>query len=234
MSRRAERADLLTTAQAARRAGVPPHIVKTWARLGLITNRGAGGKGSVAMWDPDEVRTAPDRRVNLRVGWRGRAMTEAERQANDNLARGIVPTVPHSLPYRALAWTCGKCGDLVSPTSIRRSEPRTMRGHRCDREYVRERRARDDLYRDALRARANAAYHARQQRTVDGAGNHGKEWTGPELEIAARLDLSTEQVAAILGRTAAGVMWARKQIQRDPRKARLAGIRSAVADKARP
>lgn len=73
-----------------------------------------------------------------------------------------------------------------------------------------------------------------QRETSEGARNHKKEWTGPELEIAARDDLSTREAAEKLGRTFRSVQTMRRKLKLDPRKARLAGLRSGVADKAAP
>jgi hypothetical protein len=57
---------------------------------------------------------------------------------------------------------------------------------------------------------------------LDQAINRGKEWTGPELEIATRPDLSTVQAARMLHRTREGVKWARSQLDsEDPRKRNL-------------
>lgn len=33
------------------------------------------------------------------------------------------------------------------------------------------------------------------------ARNHGKEWTGPELELISRKELSSSQLATMLGRS---------------------------------
>lgn len=42
-----------------------------------------------------------------------------------------------------------------------------------------------------------------------------EQWTGPELEIAARADLTAAQVAAMIGRTIAGVQTARNNMRKD-------------------
>jgi len=48
-----------------------------------------------------------------------------------------------------------------------------------------------------------------QARTARSAGHHGAEWTGPEIEIVLRPDLTAEEVAAMLGRTYNAVVTAR-------------------------
>lgn len=54
--------------------------------------------------------------------------------------------------------------------------------------------------------------------------NHGKEWTGPELELAADETRTIRQVAKTLGRTYDAVAHARRLLRTDPRKIKVAGI----------
>jgi hypothetical protein len=64
-----------------------------------------------------------------------------------------------------------------------------------------------------------------QAESLDGAKRHGREWTGPELEVAARKDLSAREVAKTLGRTFAAVNAVRKKLrEQDPRTVNLAGL----------
>lgn len=60
--------------------------------------------------------------------------------------------------------------------------------------------------------------------TVPGARNARKEWTGPELEVAARDDLSVTEIARRLGRTYAAVSVIRHKIRHDPKTINFAGI----------
>jgi hypothetical protein len=62
-----------------------------------------------------------------------------------------------------------------------------------------------------------------QAESVAGAANHGKEWTGPELEVLARDDLTAQQKALLLKRTNAAVKNMLRKLRVDPRKQRLAG-----------
>lgn len=72
--------------------------------------------------------------------------------------------------------------------------------------------------RDAKRVRsANAQSRSRAHR-------HGYEWTGPELEVAGRTDLTAKQAATILGRTIAAVNTARAKLKDHPREINLAGL----------
>jgi len=56
------------------------------------------------------------------------------------------------------------------------------------------------------------------------AHRHGQEWTGPELEIALRKDLSAQQAAILLGRTLSAVNAARYRTKHFPREIQLAGV----------
>lgn len=81
-----------------------------------------------------------------------------------------------------------------------------------------------EVCKTAAAARRRAEWQAAQAATLPTAVNNRKEWTGPELEIIARDDLSARQAALMLGRTAQGVKRARQRLREDPRKIRLAGI----------
>jgi|SRR5581483_4478948 len=58
---------------------------------------------------------------------------------------------------------------------------------------------------------------------VASAHRWGYQWTGPELEIASRSDLTAIQVAQMLGRTVSAVQNKRQQLRIDPRMINLAG-----------
>lgn len=60
--------------------------------------------------------------------------------------------------------------------------------------------------------------------TLETATNHYKQWTGPELEIAARADLTARQVAVMLGRTLKSVKGIRVKLRDDPRYRDTAGV----------
>lgn len=55
------------------------------------------------------------------------------------------------------------------------------------------------------------------------AVRHRQEWTGPELEIAVRDDLTAQEAALMLGRTRRAVSTVRKRCREDPRLIRLLG-----------
>jgi hypothetical protein len=70
----------------------------------------------------------------------------------------------------------------------------------------------------------NTSNHKIQRRTEETASRRGYEWTGPELEIAARPDLTAQQVALMLGRTLRGVRRMRDRLRNDPKIRHLAGV----------
>lgn len=64
--------------------------------------------------------------------------------------------------------------------------------------------------------------------TRQSARRHGYQWTGPELEIAARDDLSVKEAALMLGRSFYAVETARKKLRAgDPKTTWLAGLPKA-------
>jgi hypothetical protein len=70
----------------------------------------------------------------------------------------------------------------------------------------------------------------RQARTVESARNWGKEWTGPELEVLARGDLTRAQKALLLGRTYNAVANMLRRVCVDPRtEFLLLGVEGPVA-----
>ncbi len=60
-------------------------------------------------------------------------------------------------------------------------------------------------------------------RTRDRAEHYKQEWTGPELEIATRSDLTAAQAARMLGRTMHGVKRVRAKCRTEPRYMKLLG-----------
>lgn len=62
------------------------------------------------------------------------------------------------------------------------------------------------------------------EETRSKASNSRQRWTGPELQIALRRDLTQEQAAEMLGRSFLAVRSVRKKAKRDPRYQRLAGV----------
>lgn len=238
--RRAMERGLLTTSQAAEAMGVPIERIKTWKRLGLIHDHGGGGKGHPSLFDPKEVRTAPARRQNLRARgvcdedgctephwakgkcnkhYRARLLSEGRitptpstpsRNAETTLKRGGTVSPPVNSPYRVLARTCPSCGDLMTTPDhlIRKSSGRLPRCHGCSIATVR---------RNAQR---------RQAETLERATNHGKQWTGPEMEMVLRGDMSVQQLALALGRTRHAVRYIKRQLieKHDPRYVNVAGM----------
>lgn len=81
--------------------------------------------------------------------------------------------------------------------------------------YQRERAARDA--RDAELSLRN------YRETLRTAERNGQQWTGPELEIATRSDISVKDAAEMLGRTFYAVQRMRVLCKADPRKTALLG-----------
>lgn len=80
-------------------------------------------------------------------------------------------------------------------------------------------------------AEPSARWHQRAQaKTAEQAKRHGQQWTGPELEVAARDDLSLVEIATLLGRTLGAVRQVRQRLKDDPMKIHVAGISRASQD----
>lgn len=136
---------------------------------------------------------------------------------------------PTSLPFRALAKSCPECGDLVTTPDewLRRSVGRNPTCGPCAVVRTRAHKLSDP------QAAAKAAEHERRSADIRaaraliaerGAPRHGYQWTGPDLEIAARPDLSLARAALMLGRTEAAVQAARQRIREEPKWAQVVGL----------
>lgn len=78
-------------------------------------------------------------------------------------------------------------------------------------------------------------FAAMQEETRERASRNGYQWTGPELELAARKDLSAREVAIMIGRTLSAVQHIRRKLKEDPATINIAGIaRDARPDLGRP
>ena len=106
----------------------------------------------------------------------------------------------------------------ANPEKIRERE---RRWRAANPEKIRENR---ETYREQALGHDRRRLAAAQARTTDNARRRGYVWTGPELEIAARDDLTVAEIARMLGRTYYAVVTARHRIRRDPRADWLAGL----------
>jgi len=78
--------------------------------------------------------------------------------------------------------------------------------------------------RERFRQRTAEAHARYQAETLERAFNYGKHWTGPELEMVLREDLTRKEIALALGRSLEAVKTARALARHDPRKRWLAGV----------
>lgn len=69
----------------------------------------------------------------------------------------------------------------------------------------------------AWQAKTNTALRAAARR-------HGNQWTGPELELASREDLSSRQVGEMIGRTLWAVATMRRRLTKEPKQILVAGV----------
>lgn len=120
---------------------------------------------------------------------------------------------------RLLARSCDECGDFLDSSCFRVDHD--VPGRTCrvclDAALTDEQRARNRAGQSRSKARA-------QQDTLPTAHHHGYQWTGPELEVALRNDLTTREKAKILGRSYAATNTARQKALHDPKWVRVAGV----------
>lgn len=99
---------------------------------------------------------------------------------------------------------------------------RKRRYNEANREKVRRENREAARTRDAkAAARKRKSEYLLETRPL--ARRYGYEWTGPELELAARQDLTVTEIAKMLGRSYAAVSSQRQRLRNDPRKIALAG-----------
>lgn len=123
-----------------------------------------------------------------------------------------------------VAKTCPLCEELLPAWRFQKQQ-RGFYATNCARCNQRERMAQMDpekrarILNDAL-----ARSKAENDRARDHAWRNGEQWTGPELELVAREDLSVKQVAAMIGRTPYAVSTRRWLLNIDPMTDLVAGL----------
>lgn len=122
-------------------------------------------------------------------------------------------------------WTDEEDAVLLQP-EVSAREAALMLGRTLASTSARRRRL---LSEEDARRRSKEQRERDQERTLPRATNWGKRWTGPELELIANYDYSAVELGLMLGRTADAVETQRYEMQKDPRKARLAGLDTDVA-----
>lgn len=161
-------------------------------------------------------------------------VTRNRRNAEVTMMRGGVPQPPISLPFRPIARTCRKCGDLVTTPAhrLRKGSGPLPRCPKCAIEevsaYQKKRRAVDAEYdqrvRELARRASRKSIDKNQAETLPTASRNGHEWTGPELELVLREDLTVKEISLMIGRTFAATAHARHRARTDPKFIRLAGV----------
>lgn len=137
--------------------------------------------------------------------------------------------VSDTVAERAQGAIAAKHGDVVA-RSIQKilTELGLMLVAKPDYEQVYQRRATrhatDETYRAETRRCNLRSKHRTQGSTLPSAHRRGQPWTGPELELAARPDLSAVQVAEMIGRTYHAVANTRRRLLVDPRAIQVAGL----------
>lgn len=122
------------------------------------------------------------------------------------MARGSTPATHGSVTYRNYGCRCQACSTANS-------------------EYLQQYRH-DPARADQLRDDERVYKAARQRASLATAIRYGQQWTGPEMELVSRDDLTFAEMATMLGRSVAAVGSKRRRILRgEPVAVRLAGRR---------
>lgn len=128
-------------------------------------------------------------------------------------------SIRHGTPYAydKKGCRCSVCGDAYR--KWRRPKAAAYRaGHKdTRREY--------DL---SHRTRINQKRRLRNDKSLEYAFNHNKQWTGPEMEIAERPDMTDIQVGAMLGRSQMAVAMIRHRIRNEPKYRQINGAKEPV------
>lgn len=173
-----------------------------WRRHGdVLADVPIGGNGPthgrVSTYIHCKCRCVPCRQANA----------NRMRAARVRRARYPAEVVPHGR-YGYQNYLC-RCQMCTSDWMANMAEQQTRRAGRVEdvphgtQSGFRFWACRCDDCKDAMRKRQRRRRrtYARQQRSRQEAHRHGYEWTGPELEIVVRPNLSTAQKARMLGRT---------------------------------
>jgi hypothetical protein len=137
---------------------------------------------------------------------------EAARQKAKRYARtrtGTAPDFTHGPSgYDTWGCRCRTCTTGHSQNPVKKA---------ADRRWTENHRGEKDAATVARRRRDQAA-------TLDQASRRGQPWTGPELELAARSDLSAKAIALMIGRTRWAVQTKRYELRAEPKIIEAAGL----------
>lgn len=140
-------------------------------------------------------------------------------------AKGVAPlNLALRVTGTLLAATCGTCGELQDGQEFRRGTsgaPITYRCKACRRTLETSAKDPDPI---ARRSNQKRLVETHQAETLPRATRYGYQWTGPELEIALREDLTAIEAAKMLGRTFHAVRAARHKARREPKWRDVVGV----------
>lgn len=152
-----------------------------------------------------------------------RRMTHGYTPERDCLRCGkpIDKIKPAGTKYCSLTCTHSVAMARFNRTEKGRAYRRTKQG---SDEYLAWRRSHYVQHADRERARTRNQIQRANAIARERATRHGYEWTGLDLEIADRRELTSREVAAMLGRTVFAIENMRKKIDRtDPKTMELLG-----------
>lgn len=125
----------------------------------------------------------------------------------------LLPLHDHATPGRrhaagrtVLAATCSVCDELLPGSRFNSSRRMGFTCEECDR------------------VRSSQSQRQSQAVSLQSARRRGFVWTGPDMELVMRDDLTLAELASMLGRTYASVAAMRTKVRHDPKCAKVAGV----------
>ena len=139
--------------------------------------------------------------------------------------------------YDKIGCRCGECTEVYRSDRVMKRRARAARatpqsvphglngyaGWMCRCEIC---CAAHNAYTEANRSRIYANLQRRHAHAIEGAVNHGKVWTGAEMEVASRPDLTDSDVAEMLGRSIWAVINVRQRMRSEPKYQRVLGTQN--------
>lgn len=138
-------------------------------------------------------------------------------------------TKPTVLPkfhedWQLIGKTCLTCFQFLPRDSFGMQSNGTSRMsycRRCKADQIKARREADPIGTSEESRRSD---RLRQAKSLPKATNYGKEWTGVELELISRQELSSTQLADMLGRTVYAIRSQRFLLRKNKLKSEVAGV----------
>lgn len=148
--------------------------------------------------DTAVLEDRPIKEIAAKIGRSYSSVANRRHRLHDKPRRKYLPRLKAA--EALVAKTCLGCGQLKMAHEYGMQSTGTSHHSKCKscrNEYLRDKRIEDQEFAELSLESARRI----QSETLPHAKNHGKEWTGPELELLARPELSASEIAKVIGRT---------------------------------